>query len=109
MGGIVGRLFNSFALVVACGVLVSLFVSVTLTPMLCSRFLKVEKQHGRVYVWLERGFQAMENGYRRVLDWTLRHRGKVLGFALLSVAASVAVFMLLKSEFCRKKTKAAFW
>ena len=108
LGGIVGRLFNSFALVVACGVLVSLFVSVTLTPMLCSRFLKVEKQHGRVYVWLERGFQAMENGYRRVLDWTLRHRGKVLGFALLSVAASVAVFMLLKSEFLPEEDESRF-
>jgi HAE1 family hydrophobic/amphiphilic exporter-1 len=108
MRGIVGRLLHEFAMTICAAILVSGVVSLTLTPMLCSRYLKVEKQHGRVYVWLERGFQAMENGYRRVLDWTLRHRGKVLGFALLSVTASVAVFMLLKSEFLPEEDESRF-
>lgn len=108
LGGIVGRLFNSFALVVASGVLVSLFVSVTLTPMLCSRFLKVEKQHGRLYTTLERGFRWLEDGYRHVLDWTLRHRGKVLLAAVLTIVASVGVFMLLKAEFLPEEDESRF-
>ena len=108
LGGIVGRLFNSFALVVASGVLVSLFVSVTLTPMLCSRFLKVEKQHGRLYTTLERGFRGLEDGYRQVLDWTLRHRGKVLLAAVLTIVASVGVFMLLKAEFLPEEDESRF-
>lgn len=108
LGGIVGRLFNSFALVVASGVLVSLFVSVTLTPMLCSRFLKVEKQHGRLYTTLESGFRWLEDGYRQVLDWTLRHRGKVLLAAVLTIVASVGVFMLLKAEFLPEEDESRF-
>ena len=68
LGGIVGQFFKSFAVVVTFGVLVSLFVSLTLTPMLCSRYLKVAKQHGRLYYTLERVFAGLDRGYRRLLD-----------------------------------------
>src|SRR6202012_1978687 len=76
MGGIVGRLFHEFAITVVAGILVSVFVSLTLTPMLCSRFLASEhdQKHGRLYLMIERGFDAVLNGYRRGLDFVLDHQ-----------------------------------
>lgn len=108
LSGIVGRLFNSFALVVSFGVLVSLFVSVTLTPMLCSRFLVVEHQHGPLYRRLEAGFIALENTYRRLLGWALSHRKKVMLFALLMVALSAVLIGLLKTEFLPEEDESRF-
>src|ERR687895_435511 len=67
VSGILGQFLRSFAVVVTFGVLVSLFVSLTLTPMLCSRYLEVGERHGRVYWALERFFRAMEAGYRATL------------------------------------------
>lgn len=87
LSGIVGRLFNSFAIVVSFGVMVSLFVAVTLTPMLCSRFLQVETQHGRLYVWLEQQFIALEQSYSRLLRFSLRHRLLILLVGVVAVAA----------------------
>ncbi|MFZ5472557.1 MAG: efflux RND transporter permease subunit, partial [Pseudomonadota bacterium] len=67
MGGIIGMFFQSFAVVVTFGVLVSLFVSLTLTPMLCARYLVVQKQHGRAYQALDAAFQRMDQLYRGLL------------------------------------------
>jgi HAE1 family hydrophobic/amphiphilic exporter-1 len=64
LSGIIGQFFRSFAVVVTFGVVVSLFVSLTLTPMLCSRYLKVEKQHGALYHRLDRFFGGLERLYR---------------------------------------------
>ncbi len=76
MGGIVGRLFREFAVVIGVAILVSGFVSLSLTPMLCSRFLKPEgeKKHGAVYRWSERGFDVMLGLYARTLGPALRTR-----------------------------------
>ena len=75
MGGIVGRLFREFAVTVTIAVLVSAFVSLTLTPMMCSRFLQPRSsQHGRVYRVIEGVFNALMGGYRRTLDIVLRHQ-----------------------------------
>ena len=78
MGGIIGKFFKSFAVVVTFGVLVSLFVSLTLTPMLCSRYLKVEKQHGRLYLALDGYFNRLDNFYRSMLSLALIHRWMVV-------------------------------
>ena len=73
MGGIVGRLFREFAMTVAIAVMVSAFVSLTLTPMMCARFLKHrQSEHGLAYRAVERCFDALLNGYRRTLDIALR-------------------------------------
>ncbi|MEK8088701.1 efflux RND transporter permease subunit [Thermithiobacillus plumbiphilus] len=88
MGGIIGRFFQSFAVVVTFGVLVSWFVSMTLTPMLASRFLVVKKQHGRVYNALEGMFQGMERHYRSLLGLGMRHRWGVVIITVLVVASS---------------------
>lgn len=97
--GIPGKLIGSFGVVVACGVLVSLFVSLTLTPMLCSRYLEFSKQHGALFSWLTGWLDGMDQWYRRALGRSLRHRWQVVGFALAVVAATPLIFMTLGFEF----------
>jgi HAE1 family hydrophobic/amphiphilic exporter-1 len=89
MGGILGRLLHEFAVTIIVAVLISGFVSLTLTPLLCSRLLKVERseQHGRIYAWSERMFDAMLAAYRVSLDWVMRHRRVTMTtFAAIFVA-----------------------
>ena len=76
MGGILGRLLHEFAVTIIVAVLLSGFVSLTLTPLLCSRMLKVERKedHGRIFAANERAFQAVLGAYGRSLHWALRHR-----------------------------------
>lgn len=88
LGGIIGRFFQSFAVVVTFGVLVSLFVSLTLTPMLCSRYLKHTENHNFIYHFLEKLFRATENAYTRVLKIALRFRWSVLFITLIIVLSS---------------------
>ncbi|MBT8444666.1 MAG: efflux RND transporter permease subunit, partial [Gammaproteobacteria bacterium] len=97
--GIPGKLIGSFGVVVACGVLVSLFVSLTLTPMLCSRYLRVAPNHGRVYRFLTAGFARMESGYARFLQWTLQHRWLVILGAVAIVLSTPLFFARLGFEF----------
>jgi HAE1 family hydrophobic/amphiphilic exporter-1 len=78
MGGIIGRVFREFALTVTAAIAVSAFVSLTLAPMLCSRFMRLRAEHGRLYRMIEAGFEATLSGYRRTLDIVLRHQLIVL-------------------------------
>ena len=96
--GRTGRLFLEFALTLAGAVLVSGFVALTLTPMMCSKLLKHNPKPNRVMVAIERGFVAFENGYRRWLTGALRARFFVLAGALLVAALSVVFFYGLRSE-----------
>jgi multidrug efflux pump len=75
MGGIIGRLFREFAITLSTAILVSMVISLTTTPMMCSLVLRSEHsiKHGRLYNFSERGFNAVLNGYRRTLTWTLDH------------------------------------
>src|SRR5438034_11513204 len=89
MGGILGRLLHEFAVTIIVAVLISGFVSLTLTPLLCSRMLKVEREerHGRVYAWSERMFNAMLAAYRASLTWVMRRRRLTIAvFATIFVA-----------------------
>jgi HAE1 family hydrophobic/amphiphilic exporter-1 len=101
MGGIVGRLFREFAITVTLAIGVSLLVSLTLTPMLCSRFIRPVRpeEHGRVFRFFERGFDALARGYRRGLLLALRHEGATLGVFLLTIAATVALFVVIPKGF----------
>ncbi|BAN34026.1 acriflavin resistance protein [Sulfuricella denitrificans skB26] len=108
MGGIIGQFFKSFAVVVTFGVLVSLFVSLTLTPMLCSRYLKVGKQHGRVYYILDRFFHGMDSLYRYLLDKALRHRWKVVALTLVTVVASSYFFINVGKTFVPEEDEGRF-
>ncbi len=97
--GIPGKLIGSFGVVVAAGVLASLFVSLTLTPMLCSRTLSVSKSHGAVYGFLTTTLNRLESGYGRVIAWSLQHRWRVVCFALFVVALTPLMFGRLGFEF----------
>ena len=96
MGGMVGRFFSSFGLTVAFAIMMSLFVSFTLTPMLCSRFLKIEK-HGPEHVGSKSGwiYRGVERFYGICLRWSLRHRWLTIGACLLIIASTVPIAMNL--------------
>ena len=101
MGGIVGRLFREFAVTVTLTIAVSVLISLTLTPMLCSRFLKNEDKasHGRLYKLFERGFDTMLDGYKRGLNVVLRHQFITLCVFLLTLSATVALFIIIPKGF----------
>jgi multidrug efflux pump len=96
--GRTGRLFLEFALSLAGAVLVSGFVALTLTPMMCSRLLRHDPSPGRLFTLIERGLTAFEAGYRRMLGTTLRARFLVLATALVVAGLSGLFLSLLKSE-----------
>ena len=101
MGGIVGRLLHEFSVVIMMAILVSGVVSLTLTPMLCSRFLRPqhETQHGAAYQALERWFQSLTNAYDRSLQWALRHRGSVMAISGVLLAVTAWQFMSIPKGF----------
>ncbi|MGC1455890.1 MAG: efflux RND transporter permease subunit [Nitrospirota bacterium] len=99
MKGIVGKFFFEFGITVTIAVLISLFVSLTLTPMMTSRFLYYRKKHGRVYMFLERGFEKMFDVYRPLLAMALKNRWKVIALAGASVVGGIAIFAILGKEF----------
>jgi len=99
LGGSTGRLFREFGLAVAGAVVVSGFVALTLTPMLCAKILKVPPRHGRLYQLLERGLDGLASGYKRSLGLALHHRGVVVaGVGAIAIGAGL-VFTTLKREF----------
>ncbi|HEY4317299.1 MAG TPA: efflux RND transporter permease subunit [Herbaspirillum sp.] len=101
MGGIVGRLFREFAVTVTLTIAVSVIISLTLTPMLCSRFLKNshDQEHGKLYQFFERGFDIMLNGYKRGLHVVLRHQFLTLMGFLATLAATAVLFVVIPKGF----------
>src|SRR5581483_4313734 len=101
MGGIVGRLLHEFAVTIVLAILVSGVVSVTLTPMLCSRFLRPaqEHPHGSIYQWSERAFDRMQGFYDRTLDWSMDHRRFIIVLFVLSLLATFGMFYLVPEDF----------
>ncbi|WP_027583690.1 efflux RND transporter permease subunit [Bradyrhizobium sp. Ai1a-2] len=101
MGGIIGRLFREFAVVLAMTIFVSMFVSLTLTPMMASRFLRAhgETKHGRFYAMSERGFDAMLRAYQSVLDLALRWKFTTLMIFFATLALSVYLFVIIPKGF----------
>jgi len=101
MGGIVGRLFREFAIVVTMTILVSAFVSLTLTPMMCSRFLVNQKKaaHGALYTLAERFFDWLLRSYDRGLVWVLRHQRITLGALLATIVGTGFLYVLVPKGF----------
>ncbi len=108
LGGIIGMFFKSFAVVVTFGVIVSWFVSMTLTPMLCSRYLKVETEHGKLYQFFNNAFLKLDRFYRNSLALALSHRWKVLGLTLLICAGSFFFFSAVGKSFVPKEDEGRF-
>ena len=96
MGGIIGRLFREFAITLSTAILMSMVISLTTTPMMCSRVLKPEHDidHGRLYLWSERLFDRIVRGYSRSLLWVLDNPSLVL--ILFFVTLALNVFLLIK-------------
>ncbi len=101
MSGILGRLFREFAVTICTAVLISGMVSVSLTPMLCSRFLRSshDVKHGALYRSLEWVFDAMLGFYRVTLGWTLRHRPVMLGMFLAVLGSTVYLYFIVDKGF----------
>jgi HAE1 family hydrophobic/amphiphilic exporter-1 len=101
MGGLLGRLLHEFAVTIGAAILVSGFVSLTLTPMLCSRFLKPpqSEKHGRLYAITERYFDAMLDVYQRSLAWVMRRRRAAMVFSGGILAATLVLFWVIPKGF----------
>lgn len=101
MGGIIGRLFREFAVTLAMTIFVSMVVSLTLTPMMASRFLRAhhETQHGKFYQWSERGFDAMLHAYERGLDLAMRWRLTTLAVFFATLGLSLYLFVIIPKGF----------
>ena len=101
MGGIIGRLFREFAVTLTMAIFVSLVVSLTLTPMMASRFLRAHKEtrHGRFYQWSERAFDAMLHAYQRGLDLALRWSLTTLCIFFATLVLSVYLFVIIPKGF----------
>jgi len=100
MGGLVGRLFREFAVTLTLAIAMSLVVSLTVTPMMCARFLAPRgDNHGRLYQIGERAFDALHGGYRRSLGWVLRHQRFTLLLTLATAGVNVYLFVIVPKGF----------
>ncbi len=101
MGGIMGRLFREFAITMTMTIAVSAFVALTLSPTMCALFLRDEKhaKHGKAYMVIERAFDRMVAEYTRGLDFVLEHQRATLAVFLLTVAASVLLYIEIPKGF----------
>jgi len=111
LGGIIGRFFESFAVTVTVGVLASSLVALTLTPVLCARFLtvrKTEDERGQMYKALDRFFNGMTASYTGLLNAVLKRRWTVLGIAGLVVLSSGLFFADIDKEFVPEEDEGRF-
>ncbi len=101
MGGVLGRLFREFAVTICASILISGVVSITLTPMMCSRFLRSShhSKRSRFYNVTERFFERWLNGYDRSLQWVLRHRFATLMSFFVVLAATIWLFIIIPKGF----------
>jgi multidrug efflux pump len=99
MGGIIGRLFREFAVTLSTTILISLFISLTTTPMMCSRLLAQGKGHGKLYRASEKLFEFIQNTYAVSLRWVLQHSAIVLLIAIVTLALNVYLFIKVPKGF----------
>ena len=101
MGGIVGRLFREFAVVLSVAILISLLVSLTMTPMMCARLLRPKRAagHGRLYRASERAFAVTLRGYEITLRWALRHGPLMLLLLACTICLNVYLYIIVPKGF----------
>jgi HAE1 family hydrophobic/amphiphilic exporter-1 len=109
MSGRVGRFFNSYGITVACAIMVSLLVSFTLTPMLCSRFLRVKRVAPGTGGSRTFGFyRAIDRGYGTILHWSLRHRWVIIALSGVVVCSTVPLFHVVGKDFLPQDDQSEF-
>ena len=99
MGGLIGRLFREFAVVLSATILISLAISLTATPMMCSRMLRSGQAHGRLYRASEQGFNWILGRYERSLRWVLNHSILVLFIFIATLVLSVVLYRVVPKDF----------
>jgi multidrug efflux pump len=99
MGGIIGRLFREFAIVLSIAILVSLAVSLSTTPMMCALLLRKKAVHGKWYMATERGFERILKGYEHSLKWVLDHSLLVLIIAIVTLGLNVLLYIEIPKGF----------
>ncbi|HEY3838436.1 MAG TPA: efflux RND transporter permease subunit, partial [Bryobacteraceae bacterium] len=101
MGGIVGRLFREFAMVLSFAIMVSMVVSLTTTPMMCAHLLKSHEgvKHGRLYNWSERGFEFILESYASALRGILRHPAITIGVLGATIGVTVYLYVIIPKGF----------
>jgi multidrug efflux pump len=101
MGGIVGRLFREFAVTLSVAIVISMVVSLTTTPMMCSRILRPpsEEKRGRIFQASDQFLKWIMGKYERSLGWVLRHQGLTLGVAIATMVATVALYIVIPKGF----------
>jgi HAE1 family hydrophobic/amphiphilic exporter-1 len=108
MSGVVGRFFREFGIAATAAVLASMLVALTLTPMLCARYLRPGRAAGAGWGALERGYRALEEAYRRALAWALAHRSVILAIAVGAVIGGVGVARLVPIDFVIAEDRSEF-
>jgi len=112
LGGLIGRLFQAFAVTIGVAILVSGFVSLTLTPMLCSRWLKphaANEPHGRFYTTIERAWKRSLNWYQRSLYWVMDRRGLAMAFGGLILIGTLALARVVPKGFIPSEDQGQLW
>ena len=109
MQGMLGRLFREFAVTVGCAVLISGVVALSMTPMLCSLLLQPVHQHGRVYMILEKAFDAARDFYRVTLTWTVRHPTLMLLGSIVFLVAIVWLYRVIPQGFIPRQDTGVFF
>ena len=101
MPGILGRILHEFAVTISMAILISGFVSLTLTPMLCSRFLRPpgQEKHGRLYMFMERIFDRVLHGYERTLQTVLNRRRTTMAVTVILTVVTMVLFMRMPTGF----------
>ena len=110
LGGLIGRLFHEFAVTIGVAILVSGFVSLTLTPMLCSRWLAPHDpnpRHGRMYQTIENTWERILAFYQRTLGWVMDRRGLAMAFSLVILIATLFLGKIVPKGFIRARTRAS--
>jgi len=112
MEGMLGRLFREFAVSVGVAVLVSGLISLSMTPMMCSLMLKAHNenaQHGKVFMWFERFFDAMRDVYGTTLRWTLRHPGLMILVSVVFLVLTVVIYLAVPQGFIPRQDAGIFF
>jgi HAE1 family hydrophobic/amphiphilic exporter-1 len=106
--GVVGRFFREFGVTASCAVLTSTLIALSLTPMLCSRYVRPSDEHGAAWHWLERRYRRLESAYRVTLGWGLSHRPTVVALALVALVAGLAIGRSVPIDFVTPDDRSEF-
>jgi hydrophobic/amphiphilic exporter-1 (mainly G- bacteria), HAE1 family len=112
LGGLIGRLFRAFAVTIGVAILVSGLVSLTLTPMLCSRWLRphqANERHGRLYVAIERAWEKLLWWYQRSLHWVMDRRGLALAFSGVILIGTILLARAIPKGFIPSEDQSRLW